>query len=284
MGAPPFSTWAWDVSANGDIWHGDAPDRTIRHHAFLRRDGDGQYVGSLVPGPEVGRRVGWQDMPYAVAAFQRKNGECLILVEDDWRGKKRTRPECHPRLHPPHTKSITPLALPINQTLLFRHARSLLGAALMSGLAVELSASESRSSPDFARQVQPLLTETCLACHSTAKHKGDLNLERFTSTETMRQEPRVWEEVAAQVSNGEMPPRDATLPNKVRPEAREAFLAGVNAVLDEAAESIAGDPGPVVLRRLSNAEYTYTIRDLTGVPSLDPVRKFLPTALRARGS
>ena len=36
----------------------------------------------------------------------------------------------------------------------------------------------------------------------------------------------------------------------------------------------AGDPGPVVLRRLSNAEYTYTIRDLTGVEALDPAREF----------
>ena len=35
----------------------------------------------------------------------------------------------------------------------------------------------------------------------------------------------------------------------------------------------AGDPGPVVLRRLSNAEYTYTIRDLTGV-ELNPAREF----------
>ena len=35
----------------------------------------------------------------------------------------------------------------------------------------------------------------------------------------------------------------------------------------------AGDPGPVVLRRLSNAQYTYTLRDLTGVP-LDPAREF----------
>src|SRR5262249_3498369 len=31
---------------------------------------------------------------------------------------------------------------------------------------------------------------------------------------------------------------------------------------------------PVVLRRLSNAEYTYTIRDLTGVESLDPAKEF----------
>ena len=28
-------TWAWQVAAGGDIWHGDAPNRTIRRHAFL---------------------------------------------------------------------------------------------------------------------------------------------------------------------------------------------------------------------------------------------------------
>ena len=32
--------------------------------------------------------------------------------------------------------------------------------------------------------------------------------------------------------------------------------------------------GPVVLRRLSNREYTYTLRDLTGVAALDPAREF----------
>ena len=37
----------------------------------------------------------------------------------------------------------------------------------------------------------------------------------------------------------------------------------------EEALAHAGDPGPVLLRRLNNAEFTYTVRDLTGVP-LDP--------------
>lgn len=203
----PGETWAWSVADNGDIWHGDAPERTIRRHAFLgwsadgkprfetekpeswpcpedfeqvrrilydrendrlyisgylkgetidswgvvgktlrRYDGwrtgkkevrwtvklplnpegdgkdkplspqslalagdylfvtmvkpdngkqhthilslqDGTYVGSFVPGPEVGGNAGWADMPYAVQALRRKNGEYLILVEEDWRGK-----------------------------------------------------------------------------------------------------------------------------------------------------------------------------------------------------
>src|ERR1041385_5839236 len=46
------------------------------------------------------------------------------------------------------------------------------------------------------------------------------------------------------------------------------------AILEEVARQHAGDPGPVVLRRLSNAEYTYTIQDLTGVESLQPAREF----------
>ncbi len=48
----------------------------------------------------------------------------------------------------------------------------------------------------------------------------------------------------------------------------------IRSILDEVALSEAGDPGPVVIRRLSNWEYTYSIRDLTGIESLDPVRDF----------
>src|SRR5688572_12461123 len=68
-----------------------------------------------------------------------------------------------------------------------------------------------------------------------------------------------------------MPPKEKPQPTPAR---REQLVAWANAVLDEVALARAGDPGPVVLRRLSNAEYTYTIRDLTGVESLDPAREF----------
>jgi hypothetical protein len=61
---------------------------------------DGRYVGSLAPGPEVGGNAGWQDMPFAIQALRRKNGEYLVLVEEDWRGKNllyRWRPDVAPR-------------------------------------------------------------------------------------------------------------------------------------------------------------------------------------------
>ena len=48
---------------------------------------DGEYVGAFSPGPEVGGNAGWEDMPYSVQALKRKDGEYLVLVEEDWRGK-----------------------------------------------------------------------------------------------------------------------------------------------------------------------------------------------------
>ena len=123
----------------------------------------------------------------------------------------------------------------------------------------------------FDKQIRPLLSQYCLKCHSTEKHKGDMDLERFSSLNEVMKHPKVWQSVVEQLSLGEMPPRDKPQPT---PQEREQLLTWANRVLDEIARARAGDPGPVVLRRLSNAEYTYTIRDLTSVTSLDPAKEF----------
>ncbi len=123
----------------------------------------------------------------------------------------------------------------------------------------------------FDTEAKPLLAKYCNGCHSTEKHKGDLDLERFVSIADIKRQPKVWQLVAEQLANREMPPKDKPQP---APEERTRLLDWANGVLDEIAASRDGDPGPVVLRRLSNAEYTYTLRDLTGVESLDPAREF----------
>ena len=120
---------------------------------------------------------------------------------------------------------------------------------------------------DLPDAVQPVLRTYCLECHSTEKHKGDLDLERSE----IAKEPHVWENVLEQIALGEMPPKKA----KALPEREGRILtAWVRESLDRIAQSSAGDPGPVILRRLSNMEYTYTVRDLTGVETLDPAREF----------
>ena len=84
------------------------------------------------------------------------------------------------------------------------------------------------------------------------------------------------------VSANQMPPSHAS---KQPPGAqRDAFVAWIHAVKRYEAEhrKDTGDPGPVLARRLSNAEYNYTVRDLTGV-DLQPAREFPVDAANQEG-
>jgi hypothetical protein len=47
----------------------------------------GKQVQKLKPGPEVAGESGWIDIPYGIRAFRRSNGEYLVFVEEDWKGK-----------------------------------------------------------------------------------------------------------------------------------------------------------------------------------------------------
>jgi hypothetical protein len=152
-----------------------------------------------------------------------------------------------------------------------RRFSSLTAVAQLCSVTLVHAADVKTTSAFFDKSIRPMLTEYCLKCHSTEKQKGDLDLERFSSLNEIKKHPKIWQNVIEQLSNNEMPPKDKPQPTAAQ---RERLLAWVNAVLDEVALANAGDPGPVVLRRLSNAEYTYTIRDLTGVESLDPAREF----------
>ncbi len=122
----------------------------------------------------------------------------------------------------------------------------------------------------FAKGVQPLLKKHCLECHSKKAFKGDLDLERFDSIGTVRKETRPWQHVIEQVEAGEMPPKGRP---PLSADERKLLLEWTRTMLDTEARSRTGDPGRVPLRRLSNAEYDATIRDLTGV-DLKPTREF----------
>jgi hypothetical protein len=47
----------------------------------------GKKIKILKPGSEVGGESGWIDIPYGIRAFHRSNGEYLVFVEENWRGK-----------------------------------------------------------------------------------------------------------------------------------------------------------------------------------------------------
>jgi len=117
----------------------------------------------------------------------------------------------------------------------------------------------------------PLVARYCHECHADGVTEGDRDLASVASLDGMRRDPRLWERVAEVLVNREMPPKDADQPTAAE---RETISRGLQSFLAAEAQAHAGDPGRVVLRRLNNAEYTYTIRDLTGIDSLDPAKEF----------
>ena len=146
----------------------------------------------------------------------------------------------------------------------------LVALGLVSSFSVFAASSFDQLDREYITRVTPLLKSYCLDCHSTEKQKGELDLERFSKLTDVRKAPKVWQKVMEMMKDGEMPPKKKP---QFSAAERKVFLGWVKNYLDAEALASAGDPGRVVLRRLSNAEYTYTIQDLTGV-ALTPANEF----------
>jgi len=131
----------------------------------------------------------------------------------------------------------------------------------------------------FERDVRPLLERFCLECHSTDQQEGELDLDRFGTLSDIRRDPQSWQKVLKMLDSGDMPPADSAQPSADESKILHGWL---RQYLDVEARARAGDPGHVVLRRLNNAEYTYTLRDLLGV-DLDPAREFPTTGAAGEG-
>jgi hypothetical protein len=123
----------------------------------------------------------------------------------------------------------------------------------------------------FAATVHPFLETYCFGCHGEEKQKGKLDLRPYSTREAVAKDYRRWEVVLERLKAEEMPPEEAKRhPNA---ELRQQVIDWIRAMRKHEAQHTAGDPGPVLARRLSNAEYDYTIHDLTGV-NIRPAQEF----------
>ncbi len=122
----------------------------------------------------------------------------------------------------------------------------------------------------FTQTVRPFMTRYCVGCHSGNTPAAQLDLGTYTSMETVARDHPRWNVVLQKLTAKEMPPKQVPQPTA---EERRQTIEWIQAVRSNEARKNAGDPGIVLARRLSNAEYNYTIRDLTGV-DLRPTREF----------
>ena len=142
--------------------------------------------------------------------------------------------------------------------------------ALVLGCTVSASDS-TRLERRFADTVHPFIESYCFGCHGKEKQKGKLDLSPYSTVDAVVSDYRRWEIVLEKLKAEEMPPEEAK--RHPTPQLRGNVIEWIQDLRKHEAKRNAGDPGPVLARRLSNAEYDYTIRDLTGV-DIRPTREF----------
>lgn len=106
------------------------------------------------------------------------------------------------------------------------------------------------------------LQEYCFRCHGSEKAKADVNLKALTTSDAIGVGFKTWELVLEMLEAGEMPPEDEAQPTN---EERVRLSDDIEAALRRVQMESEGDPGIVELRRLTRAEYAYSIEDLTGL-------------------
>jgi len=164
-----------------------------------------------------------------------------------------------------------PLMLSCARLLCLAVAAALLSAARINAAPQQQPDPFAALQSQFQQQQLPALQKFCLDCHSTSAQQGDLDLEQFRSVADIRRNPVPWQRAVELLLQREMPPQDAE--HQPSPAERQKLSSWIQAMLAADARANAGDPGPVVLRRLNNAELTWAIRDLTG-QSLTPASQF----------
>ncbi len=118
----------------------------------------------------------------------------------------------------------------------------------------------------------PFVRKYCVSCHDSTKKKGEVDLSRFATEESLVGSRKLWLAAIRHVKNGEMPPRSVPQPT---PDEREEFADRIRGVFRKADVGKPIDPGRIPIRRLNRTEYNNTIRDLCLI-EFEPAENFPP--------
>lgn len=152
----------------------------------------------------------------------------------------------------------------------------------LTALAVYLAAGMAQAEEvvTFEKDIRPMVQKYCVECHSTEKHKGDLDLERFQTDAMTNEAAALWQRSSKRVANKEMPPKKSDI--EMAYDDRMLFVKWAEGLenKNEDCNQIASEetvnwyPGIVTGRRLSRVEYENTVRDLFGMKI--PVAQLFP--------
>ena len=147
-----------------------------------------------------------------------------------------------------------------------------LGAGVPASSRQATAGSVPPARPDaFQTSIKPFLQTYCYGCHGGNQPAAGFDLTSYATPESVTSDQRRWNLVLARLKAGEMPPSQSR--QQPTPAQRQSVIDWIETVSVEEARRHPNDPGIVLARRLSNAEYDYTIHDLTGV-DIRPTKEF----------
>ncbi|MFN5274272.1 MAG: DUF1592 domain-containing protein [Planctomycetota bacterium] len=123
---------------------------------------------------------------------------------------------------------------------------------------------------DYKTLGKEFVEKYCSKCHSQDDPQAELVLTRFSDSDSILRERKIWMNVIKQVQSGSMPPKEQ--PSPATSES-EKFVEHIKAIFDHADRNAKPAAGRVTMRRLNRFEYKNTIRDLIGV-DFDPTSDF----------
>jgi hypothetical protein len=144
------------------------------------------------------------------------------------------------------------------------------GLIVLAASPIAVQAAESGLDRQFTETVRPFVTRYCIGCHSGATPSGQLDLRSYATYADVVRDYQRWDIVRQKLAAGAMPPKPVPAPPAA---AKQAVVEWIGAMRTAETHRNEGDPGPVLARRLSNSEYDYTIRDLTGA-DIRPAHEF----------
>jgi hypothetical protein len=124
-----------------------------------------------------------------------------------------------------------------------------------------------------------LVKHFCVECHNSKSSEAGVDFDQLLTEDAFVNDYRDWQNAVEQLQQKRMPPEDAEQPTN---EQRQQLQKWIGEQISVAAKAHEGDPGHVVIRRLTSAEYGYAIFDLTGI-DINVERGFVPDAVGGAG-
>lgn len=143
-----------------------------------------------------------------------------------------------------------------------------------------LTAVSAAHGKDQSKEMRRMVTEFCVDCHQTDHAEAGINLETLVANNNFASDFRRWRRVAHQLDQKLMPPESSD--QQPTEGQRRQLFSMIGQQIAAAEQQHDGEPGNVIMRRLTSAEYGYAIRDLTGI-EFDVERNFVSDAVGGAG-